>query len=92
MPIEQRQKFLGHSKLATTQVYAESSPEMLRESYQRALSRCAYLPAYLSASHLYESVGRVIPSTMQYELPPPGSLERAPWGLSMIRTENWDKL
>jgi hypothetical protein len=43
MPIEQRQKFLGHSKLATTQVYAESSPEMLRESYQRALSRCAYL-------------------------------------------------
>jgi DNA-binding transcriptional MerR regulator len=43
MPIEQIQKFLGHSKLETTQVYAESSTEMLRESYQRALSRCAYL-------------------------------------------------
>ena len=43
MPIKQIQKFLGHSKLETTQVYAESSPEMLRESYQRALSRCAYL-------------------------------------------------
>jgi integrase/recombinase XerD len=39
MPIEQMQKFLGHSKLETTQLYAESSTEMLRESYQRALSR-----------------------------------------------------
>jgi len=39
MPIEQIQKFLGHSKLETTQLYAESSTEMLRESYQRALSR-----------------------------------------------------
>ena len=38
MPIEQIQKFLGHSKLETTQVYAESSTEMMRESYQRALS------------------------------------------------------
>jgi len=39
MPIEQIQKFLGHSKLENTQVYAESSTEMMRESYQRALSR-----------------------------------------------------
>ena len=39
MPIEQMQKFLGHSKLETTQLYAESSTERLRESYQRALSR-----------------------------------------------------
>ena len=39
MPIEQIQKFLGHSKLETTQVYVESSTEMMRESYQRALSR-----------------------------------------------------
>src|SRR5882762_9037115 len=39
MPIEQMQKFLGHSKLETTQVYAESSTAMMRESYQRALSR-----------------------------------------------------
>lgn len=39
MPIEQIQKFLGHSKLETTQVYAESSTEMMRESYQKALSR-----------------------------------------------------
>lgn len=38
MPIEQIQKFLGHAKLETTQVYAESSTEMMRESYQRALS------------------------------------------------------
>jgi integrase/recombinase XerD len=39
MPIEQIQKLLGHSKLETTQLYAESSTEMMRESYQRALSR-----------------------------------------------------
>jgi integrase/recombinase XerD len=37
MPIEQIQKFLGHSKLETTQIYAESSAEMIKESYQRAL-------------------------------------------------------
>jgi integrase/recombinase XerD len=38
MPIEQIQKFLGHSKLETTQIYAESSAEMIKESYQRALA------------------------------------------------------
>jgi integrase/recombinase XerD len=38
MPIEQIQKFLGHAKLETTQLYAESSAEMLKESYQRALA------------------------------------------------------
>jgi hypothetical protein len=27
---------LGHSKLETTQIYAESSAEMIKESYQRA--------------------------------------------------------
>lgn len=38
MPIEQIQKFLGHSMLETTPIYAESSAEMIRESYQRALA------------------------------------------------------
>jgi integrase/recombinase XerD len=38
MPIDQIQKFLGHSKLETTQVYAESTTKMLKESYRRALS------------------------------------------------------
>jgi integrase/recombinase XerD len=38
MPIEQIQKFLGHSKLETTQIYAESSPEMIKASYQKALA------------------------------------------------------
>ena len=37
MSLEQIQKFLGHSKLETTQIYAESTAEMIRESYQRAL-------------------------------------------------------
>src|SRR3989442_14582349 len=39
MPIEQIQKFLGHSKRETTQLYAESSTAMMRESSQRALAR-----------------------------------------------------
>ena len=38
VPIDQIQKFLGHSKLETTQVYAESTTEMIKESYRRALS------------------------------------------------------
>jgi integrase/recombinase XerD len=36
MPIEQIQKFLGHSKLETTRVYAESATEMIKESYRKA--------------------------------------------------------
>jgi integrase/recombinase XerD len=39
MPIEQIQKFLGHSKRETTQLYAESSTAMMREISQRALAR-----------------------------------------------------
>jgi integrase/recombinase XerD len=39
MPLEDIQKFLGHSKLETTQIYAESSTERIRASYTRALSR-----------------------------------------------------
>jgi len=38
MPLEQIQKFLGHSKLEMTQIYAESSAEVIKESYQRALA------------------------------------------------------
>jgi site-specific recombinase XerD len=36
MPIEQIQKFLGHSMLETTQIYAESSAEMIKASYPKA--------------------------------------------------------
>jgi len=39
MPIDQIQKFLGHSKLETTQIYAESTTEMIKDSYQRALTK-----------------------------------------------------
>jgi integrase/recombinase XerD len=38
MPIEQIKKFLGHSKLETTQIYADSTAETLKESYRRALT------------------------------------------------------
>src|SRR5713101_1406757 len=38
MPIEQIQKFLGHAKLETTQVYAESTPAMIKNSYRKALA------------------------------------------------------
>ena len=34
MPIEQMQKFLGHSKLEMTQLYAESSTEIMREQQE----------------------------------------------------------
>jgi site-specific recombinase XerD len=37
MPLEQIQKFLGHAKLETTQIYAETSTERIKESYQKAL-------------------------------------------------------
>ena len=39
MPLEQIRKFLGHAKLETTQVYAESTTAMIKESYQQALAR-----------------------------------------------------
>ena len=38
IPLEQIQKFLGHAKLETTQVYAESTPEMIKDSYRKALA------------------------------------------------------
>jgi hypothetical protein len=38
MPIEQIQKFLRHVKLETTQVYAESTAEMIKDSYRKALT------------------------------------------------------
>jgi integrase/recombinase XerD len=37
MPIEQSQKFLGHVKLEATRIYAKSSAEMIKDSYQKAL-------------------------------------------------------
>ena len=39
MPLEQIQKFLGHAKIDTTQIYAESTTAMIRDSYHQALSR-----------------------------------------------------
>lgn len=38
MPLEQIQQFLGHAKLETTQIYAASTPAMIKESYQKALA------------------------------------------------------
>ncbi len=38
MPLEQIQKFLGHSKIETTQIYAESSTEMMMEGFKKAFS------------------------------------------------------
>jgi integrase/recombinase XerD len=37
MSLEQVQKFLGHASITTTQIYAESSAAMIRDSYRRAL-------------------------------------------------------
>jgi len=38
MPLEQIQKFLGHSKIETTQIYAESSTELMKEGFKKAFS------------------------------------------------------
>jgi integrase/recombinase XerD len=38
MPIEQIQKFLGHSKLETALVYAETTTEMIKDGYRKALA------------------------------------------------------
>jgi integrase/recombinase XerD len=38
MPLEQIQKFLGHTKSGSTQVYTASTTAMIKESYQQALS------------------------------------------------------
>jgi len=37
MPLEAVSRFLGHEKLETTQIYAESSPALIAEGYRRAL-------------------------------------------------------
>jgi integrase/recombinase XerD len=38
MPIDQVQKYLGHQRLSTTQIYAETSVRALGDNYLRALS------------------------------------------------------
>jgi site-specific recombinase XerD len=38
MPSEQIQKLLGHTRLETTQVYAQSTTAMVKASYQKVLS------------------------------------------------------
>ena len=37
MPLDQVRKFLRHKRIATTQIYAESSLHGMRENYVRAL-------------------------------------------------------
>lgn len=38
MSLEQVQRFLGHASITTTQIYAESSAAMIRDSYRKALT------------------------------------------------------
>lgn len=38
MPLEQVQRFLGHASITTTQIYAESTPVMIRDAYRKALT------------------------------------------------------
>jgi integrase/recombinase XerD len=37
MPLEHVQRFLGHENIDTTQIYAQSTPAAIRESYRKAL-------------------------------------------------------
>ena len=39
MPIDQIKKFLGHEKIETTQIYAETSIEAMKEGYLRAFEQ-----------------------------------------------------
>jgi integrase/recombinase XerD len=41
MALEEVQRFLGHSKITTTQVYAQSTPAAIATSYRRALADAA---------------------------------------------------
>jgi integrase/recombinase XerD len=38
MPLEGVQRFLGHSKITTTEIYARSTPAMIESSYRKALT------------------------------------------------------
>jgi integrase/recombinase XerD len=38
MSLEGVQRFLGHASITTTQIYAESSPAMIRDAYRKALT------------------------------------------------------
>jgi site-specific recombinase XerD len=38
MPLDLVQKFLGHSKIQTTQIYSEAPDEMMKEMYRKALA------------------------------------------------------
>ncbi len=41
MPLEEVQRFLGHSRITTTQIYAQSTPAAIAGSYRRALADAA---------------------------------------------------
>jgi hypothetical protein len=57
--VDQIQKFLGHSKLETTQIYAESKTEMGKEGYRRALAELCNGPREL-LSHIRKDSERRI--------------------------------
>ncbi|MBI3099185.1 MAG: tyrosine-type recombinase/integrase [Planctomycetes bacterium] len=39
MELEKIQKFLGHESIETTTIYAESTPDLIRDSYRKAMGR-----------------------------------------------------
>lgn len=42
MLLEQIQKFLEHSKIETTQIYAESTTAMMKEGYKKAFQQLIF--------------------------------------------------
>lgn len=46
MPLEQIQKFLGHSKIETTQIYAQSKTEMMMEGIEKLFRDRQFLRFY----------------------------------------------
>jgi len=65
MPLEQIQKFLGHAKLETTQVYTESTMAMIKESYQNNVTG----PNREAAEHLIPSFSRRTVHCAENQLP-----------------------
>jgi site-specific recombinase XerC len=44
MSLEMVQRFLGHSKIQTTEIYAQSTPAAVAGNYRRAVAEAAQRP------------------------------------------------
>lgn len=57
MPLDQIQKFLGHEKIETTQIYAEATPAMIRTAYVNALGSDGEVPTGQKIVEQFKTLG-----------------------------------